>query len=90
MDSYLPPPFLIKAHSELKGLIAHASPLGPSSSHSNNLNKRTVIAITTLLLAPLTAQEKFPSPVPRQVFSGTLADQQQELTTNGQMQRFAA
>ena len=54
------------------------------------MKRRTVIAITTLLLAPLTAQEKFPSPVPRQVFSGTLAEQQQELTSNVQMLRFAA
>lgn len=33
--------------------------------------------------------ERFPSPVPRQLFSDTLADQEQELKTNAQMLRFA-
>jgi hypothetical protein len=33
--------------------------------------------------------EKYPSPVPRQVFSGTLAEQEQELKANVLMLRFA-
>jgi beta-fructofuranosidase len=89
------------------------------------MSKLTARALTTLLLAPLTALhaadndgvpatvggpavsrnveanrveeispipvvERFPSPVPHQVFSETLAEQQQELTTNALMLRFAA
>ena len=34
--------------------------------------------------------ERYPSPVPRQVFSATLAEQESELKTNMQMLRFAA
>ncbi len=33
--------------------------------------------------------ERFPSPVPRQVFASTLAEQEQQLQTNSLMQRFA-
>ena len=34
--------------------------------------------------------ERFPSPVPRELFSETLAEQEKELATSGQMLRFAA
>ena len=34
--------------------------------------------------------ERFPSPVPRELFSETLAEQEKELATSGQMHRFAA
>ena len=33
--------------------------------------------------------EPYPSPVPRQLFAGTLAEQEQELKTNALMLRFA-
>jgi len=48
------------------------------------------VSLTALLTNILAATEPYPSPVPRQVFSGTLAEQEEELKTNAQMLRFAA
>ena len=61
---------------------AYSVVVGPVSSGSATLN----VTPKPKQLVP----ERFRSPVPRQIFSETLAAQEQELKTNAQMLRFAA
>lgn len=88
-------PLVLRLGSPVKGICRHPQTKllsGLVASVGLLAVLATVQAATPSLaseVGPRQVREKFGSPVPRQVFSQTLAQQENELMTNAQMLRFA-